>query len=340
MPKKQLKHYLLVSIPVIGLCCLSVLRADTFSDMAAGNTTAASTGGLGQTSSNVDTAAYDALTQAQASAVASNQIADDMNTKDDMQKRIAANTYAFLKAFNAYALNWLQIYTAPSSTELGSMFGQYMDNVQTNTTKQASYISSTGGSLYLLDDPARAIYKMPLPTPDISYATLLKQPGGASQASDEIKFYSKEFIKNASGLNIPHLSPASIPAGGDPNAVAAYRTFYNTISSIANYDAYILSAHAADVENNYKLSQIQTDLKNYATNNKWLAHVNEEQSIGVILRQLLLFTSQMYVISLQSLETQKQLLAAIAMTNSLVILGNGYYEGTLVDKTKPKGRPA
>lgn len=319
MKNSQLKNYALVV--AISLCCGSASYADN--------------------SQLTDTQAYDALTQAQADAVAANEEADKENKSEDFSKRVAKNTYAFLKAFNAYALNWLQIYNSPTSNELGTMFGDYVLNSQNNIKTQLTLLNS----LYKFNDPNRAIYELQPFTPDVNYATLIKQNEKDSKTGKPIavpnntKLYGMEFVKNASGLSIQHLPPSSIPGGSniDLNALTRYKNFYNIVNSVASYNAYVLSEHLADLQNNFSLTQTQMDLKNYASSNDWLKHINEEQSIGVLLRQLLLFTSQMYIISLQSLETQKELLAATSMTNTMVILGSGFYEKTLLDKVKSGG---
>lgn len=282
--------------------------------------------------------AYDLLTEAQASAVAADQAADSTHKKkpSDFLNRIADNTYAFLKAFNYYSLNWLQIYPTPSSNELDSLFGKYIDTSQTTFQDQLTFINSPN-SLYSLDNPPMYIFKSTTPGATMNFATLVKQnsknerTGEPEPVDPAIKKNAMYYVKNASGINFPHASPDTMAAGKNVRAINKYVAYYNAITSVSSYSAYLLSAHLADLQKDFKLSQIQMDLKSTASNNDWLSHVNEEQSIGVILRQLLLFTSQMYVVSLQQLETERQLLSAIAMTNSLAILANGNYEKTLYD---------
>lgn len=333
----QMKYFFLI-MATAGLSCLAISFAAPLTDAASGNLTQTSSSN-NEAKASDQSQAYTTLTEAEATAKTTDKAADETHEKKPSEylNRIADNTYAFLKAFNYYSLNWLQIYSAPSSNELDALFGKYIESSQANFTEQLSLLNG----IYSLNNPDRFIFNSPLPAPDTSYATLVKQnsknqqTGEPEKVDDKIKLDAKYFVKNASGINIPHVAPSQMVAGKNAFAVRKYVTFYNTINSISSYNAYVLNEHLADLQKDFKLSQIQMELKSYASDNKWLSHVNEEQSIGVILRQLLLFMSQMYIVSLQQLETEKQLVAAIAMTNSLVILGNGYYEKTLYeDATK------
>ncbi len=61
-----------------------------------------------------------------------------------------------------------------------------------------------------------------------------------------------------------------------------------------------------------------------------------DPNISHILREILLYTSQDLVVQSQLLKVQKQQLAAQAMTNTLLILGNQFNENTLLDKATGK----
>ncbi len=347
MIKAQIKYVLLITA-IVSIGCLAVSYADSFTDAAAGNNNPS--GGSASASGQANTQAYDLLTEAQATAQSSNSTADDTrkNSPSDYPHQIADNAYAFLKAFNYYSLNWLQIYSTPSSNDLDSLFGSYITSAHKTFKNQLALL--TGGSLivegknndttvsvpslYALDKQTLSIYATSIPSPDTNYATLVKQNAKDTPVPQDIKLNAQYFVKNASGINLYHIAPSSLQAGTNALAVRKYTTFYNALNAIASYNAYILNGHLADLQNNFKLSQTQMELQNYATDNKWLTHVNNEQSIGVILRQLLLFNSQMYVLMTESLATQKQLLASAAMTNALIIANSGFYEKTLLDATK------
>lgn len=325
MLKGQVKYYILLVASITGIAYLAISYAQ---DTPPGTKT-------------YDTAAYDALNKAQAEATGLNDpetegSADSTrkNNPSDYLHQIADNTFAFLKTFNYFALNWLQIYTVPSSVELDPLFENYGKTSNTNQLGQLSLLNE----LYSLE-LKNTVFKTDI-SADTDYATLVQNinavTGKPEPISADLKLYAKYFVKYASGLNIPHNSPYEMDPGKDTRAVKKYYSLYKTMNSIASYNAYVLSEHLVDMQTDFKLTQIQRDLKSYASDNKWVTHINEELSMGVILRQLLLFTSQMYIISLQSLETQKQLLATMAMTNSLIILSTGNYEKTLYDDATRK----
>lgn len=340
MLKAQKKYYFLLIALMMGLCSLAVSYATS-------NTSDNST------QASADSDAYVALLAAQGKAKTADDAAE--KTKDnepsnpsqmDYLHRIADSTYGLLKAFNSYSLNWLQIYTATTSTELDASLVNYAKSSDINFNNQLAILN--GGSLTIENKGGNTTEKIPSiysskkedptiyqsdysPSADLNYVTLIMQNAKDAVISPEIKDNARYFVKNASGINIYH---APTPTGGNPATAKRYNTFYNTVNAIASYNAYVLSEHLADLLNNFKLSHTQAELKTRASDKDWLDHINTEQSIGVILRQILLFNSQTYVLLADSLETQKQLLAATAMTNALIIANSGFYEQTLLTAAK------
>ena len=168
---------------------------------------------------------------------------------------------------------------------------------------------------------------------DMTYQTLLGQlylkPDPRIQAGQTVN-PAYNYIKNAAGLNIYHRPPSS-NWKGNPKDIENYQNFYATILSIQSYSAFLLSQQYADYANGGQLSKQQTTLMQQASNSDWFTQVASE-SIGVVLRQILMYNSQSYVLLTQLLQTQKQALAAQAMTNTLIVLGNQFNEVQLLNK--------
>jgi len=173
---------------------------------------------------------------------------------------------------------------------------------------------------------------------DFTYQTLLGQPyfnpDPRIQNGENVNPVFN-YIKNAAGLNIVHRTPNRNWKGSDKDK-QNYQNFYTTVSAIQTYNAYVLSQLYADASNGNQLTQQQNALMQQASNSDWFAQVASE-NIGIVLRQILMYNSQVYVLLTQLLQTQKQLLSAQAMTNTLLVLGNQFTEMQLL--TKATGTP-
>ena len=111
-----------------------------------------------------------------------------------------------------------------------------------------------------------------------------------------------------------------------------------TISAIQTYNAYLLSQVYSDYVNGTQLTQQQNSLMQQASNAAWFTQVASE-NIGLVLRQILMYNSQVYVLLSQLVQTQKQALAAQAMTNTLIVIGNEFTGSQLLlraRKQQPK----
>ncbi len=169
---------------------------------------------------------------------------------------------------------------------------------------------------------------------DFTYQTLLGTPF-MPESEDRIKAKQNpmyNYFKNVAGLNINHETPSDAwtgPAVSKDN----YRNFYTTISAIQTYNAYLLSGLYLDAQNGNRLSAIQNALLEKASNSTWFAQIGSDQ-MGVILRQLLMYSSQIFVLLTELLKTENQMLSAQAMTNTLLVMGNQFTETQLVSAAK------
>lgn len=165
---------------------------------------------------------------------------------------------------------------------------------------------------------------------NLAYSTLLGTP---PVTNGPVSAY--DYTKYAAGMSLSHLMP-SYGWRGQPSDVHLYTNYYNTIISITSFDAFVLSSIQSDLTST---SSTQANLITQATSSTWLAQVATE-ALGKVLRHILLFESQNYVLMTKLLQTERQQLTAQAMTNTLLIMSNYQNETQLVRKAQglpPKG---
>lgn len=139
------------------------------------------------------------------------------------------------------------------------------------------------------------------------------------------------YVLNASGAGINHVRPYTNPTNpkvlsnwtGAGSSRQKYQNYYNTVMAVESYNAYILGNQYLETKNGGNFTKLQTQLITQATDaQNWFAQVAGKESLGQILRQILLFDSQSYILMSQLIQTQKQLLTAQVMTNALLIATN------------------
>ncbi|MDX1900681.1 MAG: hypothetical protein SFW66_01590 [Gammaproteobacteria bacterium] len=144
------------------------------------------------------------------------------------------------------------------------------------------------------------------------------------------------YIKNMSGINIRHIAPNSNWKGSVQDKIK-YSDFYNTISAIQTFNAYIASKVYAEFTSG---TRAQMNLIEQANDSNWFATIASE-NVGYVIRQLLMYSSQQLVIQSELLKTQREVAAAQVMTNTLLIMQNGFTEQTLLRNatTSPSATP-
>lgn len=162
---------------------------------------------------------------------------------------------------------------------------------------------------------------------EISYSSLIGVPPVANKPVD---YYG--FVKNASAVNSIRPVPDSQWSGGD-DAIELYRNYYNTVTSIESFNAYIISQLATD--SILKANETRDKLISLATSSEYFAKI-ATQDLGRVLRQILLFTSQSYVVNAQLQKTLREMVAAQAMTNTMLIKLNELNEQNLANNAKGK----
>lgn len=262
----------------------------------------------------------------------------------DFLKAIADNTFA-TAYFTISNLNqWMLPDTSDTTKNLQTNFVTMTNSFTTNSAAQTKELN-TLTQAFLAPPP-------PLPTTqlderyqlfpfvnDYTFQSVLTPQNLYAKETRQSENPGFNYIKNVAGLNIKHQMPNwmwKTPFQDRKN----YLDFYTTISSIQNYNAYILSGLYVDATSSNPTSKQQNVLIQQASNSQWFSQVASEQ-IGVVLRQILIYNSQMYVLMTQLLQTQKQLLATQAMTNTLLIVGNQFTESQLLSNAsgQPIRRP-
>jgi hypothetical protein len=137
------------------------------------------------------------------------------------------------------------------------------------------------------------------------------------------------FLKNAAGLNINHVIPSNTWKGHAVDQ-AHYAIYYNTVSAVQTFNSYLMS----EVYNDFKtqLNTLQMALIFQASDPKqWFAVITNE-SIGAVLRQMLMYESQTYVLTVQMLQEQKKMLAAQTINTAMAVAAGSAGEGLLLSR--------
>ncbi|OAI49494.1 hypothetical protein AYO45_02420 [Gammaproteobacteria bacterium SCGC AG-212-F23] len=172
-----------------------------------------------------------------------------------------------------------------------------------------------------------------------NYLTLLGQPPLPVKNKDALTTEVQNYLQNISGASFL-VKPADTSWKVDNESARTYRNFYNVISSIQSYDAYILGGldKHSEVKMNVKKDNnsnqltsmdVNTYLMLQASNQDWFTQIATEP-LGYVLRQLLMYSSETYVQLSKLVAIQQQQVAAQAMANTLAIMQSTSYTGTII----------
>ncbi|MEO8963873.1 MAG: hypothetical protein ABI370_04295 [Gammaproteobacteria bacterium] len=227
--------------------------------------------------------------------------------------------------------NWIIPDTSDTTSALQSTLASYT-NTATNSMAQNTP-DKTGIQLQqqLTNDFFGSSLGDVTQANDITFLTMLGSPIYPSDPrGDGAGDIAYNFIKNASGINMTHTAPSDQWRGSKDNK-DKYTSFYNTISSIQSYNAYVLGQMYADYKNG--MTNQTSALMQQAGNSNWFSQVASE-NIGYVLRQILMYNSESFVLLAQLLQTQRQMAEAQAMTNTLIVIGNQFTENQLIAKAR------
>ncbi len=264
---------------------------------------------------------------------------------EEYLRQIAQNTNNILQKVNnlpAYLSNLAQMAlaftaadnsNATANTQLN--FTKLNNLINKNSTTQLSLQTQLNGELFKNADPIETMVPY---ANDLTYSTILGspylKPDPREKASGKNQPPAQDaainYVKNASGISLFHFMPG---IGWKGSAVDQKRYFgyYNTVMAVESFNGYILSNQYADGN---QTNTLQQTLINQASDPKnWFAQIASE-NIGYVLRQLLLYQSQVFVLLTQLVQTQKQMLNAQAMTNAVLIASNTQQEAYLAGKAQ------
>lgn len=281
--------------------------------------------------------------------------------KGDYLCRISLYTYCTLVGVSDLVVNLLQSDKSDFTSNNATNFSTLGAGLAQNTQKQmgADVQNALIGDFFqdgYSQNSANTISQsnVPLTTTltgtaignELTYQTLLGLPYFSTPESYTDPNNSKnsisvnsalKYIENASSLGITHMVPKQ-SWRGSTDAKDRYIKYFKTITAVQTYNGYILSGLYANYLNNPQnptsLTTTQLTLMQNASSGDWLTKI-ATQDIGVVLRQILLFNSQTYVLLAQLLKTQQDLLATQAMTNTLLVTGNFTTEAQLLHAANP-----
>lgn len=248
---------------------------------------------------------------------------------------IAQYTYNTLKAVNdvpfyletmsTASLDLIAPDNSQSTAELQSQLTDFTATLQQrNKNRDALQMDLTKN--ILLKDALASAYTNTYAN-ELTYLSLLGQPVVPPDPKKNIDF-AKNYVSNLAGIRAEHVIPKVTWRG---EGVRAYENYYKTVMAIESYNQYILSDLYVDYQSGNKLSELQNSLIEKASSKTWFTEVSSAY-IGIVLRQILMYESQMYILLNELLKTQKQLVYTQAMNNSLLILNNTTNEDVLVRK--------
>jgi hypothetical protein len=239
----------------------------------------------------------------------------------------------YIATMVTYALNMQKNDDSKSTQSMQSNFALTGNSIVQDASAQLAAQPAMNQDLFGPDANSTTLQN----ANDLVYSTLLGQPlynpdprnppGKPATANPPYNY-----IKNAAGMSIPHIFPR-MNWRGSATDFAKYSTYYNTIMSIESFSGYVLSNQLAELQNSNALTTAQMTLVTQASSSDWIAQI-ASQEIGKVLRQLLMFESQTYVLMTQALQIQKQLLTAQVMTNALLIANNQSNESMMLAKAQ------
>ncbi len=235
------------------------------------------------------------------------------------------------------ATSTASLFTTDNTTATSNLQGVF-------TNLANHFIQSSEGQASLMPNMANTQFINPLTQQtatsselpnanDLSYLTMLGQPFFSTDPRGKNVDPMLNYVTNASGVGLVHMFPV---AGwrGNAQAQQAYSNFFNTMMAVESFDSYIISSMYADAKNGSPFNELQKQLLQLASDpTNWFAKIASEE-IGIVLRQILMFESQSFVLLSEMLKIQKQALYAQAMGNSLLVLSNVTNEDMLVRKAQ------
>jgi hypothetical protein len=273
----------------------------------------------------------------------------------DLLAQIAANTAGiltnvnnlpnYMQSLGNYIISWMTNDTSSTTQQMQGSFANIGGAIVQDSTTQTALQAQLTATQFSPPPPASPLTPANLSAPanspnsilnslpninDLAFATMLGKP--PSPKAPNVAKSPYNYIVNASGITLPHAMPGMNWQGTLTNQIK-YRNYYNTLMSIESFNAYVLSSQYAEAQSGNALTTAQNTLVSQASSSTWIAQIATEE-LGKVLRQILMFESQSYVLLTQLVQTQKQMLAAQVMTNSILIASLQNTESLLVSNAQ------
>lgn len=204
------------------------------------------------------------------------------------------------------------------------------NNILLKQQKDAFAASQSYGGTVLTADSFISKQKKPAPilekipnVDDLSYTTAI----GLSSLIDNTTKAPDNYINAVSGANFMHFTPLV-----DPTNISQkqYKDYFKLTYSIQSFNNYVIGKYLL---RGASVSKNQSALYGKASSDSYLVSITS-QPIGYVLRDILLFQSQNYVLTSKLVELQRETLMAQVMTNALLIAANRQNESALYDKSQ------
>lgn len=255
-------------------------------------------------------------------------------------QQIANNTYNMLQIMQnsgnlaGFAVSWLQQDTGDDSVTTKAQQGLAMSGWMFTISQALIQAQQRQIVADIMDRPLSDFEgKNPLilaDVPDVNEISFSSLIGVPPVANKPVDFYG--YVKNAAAVNSVRPVPDS-SWEGDDDSKERYKNYYNTVTSIESFDAYVISQIATD--SLLKVDQNRNQLLAFATSSDFFSKIATEE-LGRVLRQILLFTSQSFVVNAELQKNLKEMVAAQAMTNTMLIKLNELNEYNLAKNAKGK----
>jgi len=256
-----------------------------------------------------------------------------------LTKIVSTNVSSILVAVNNlpnYILNLTASDTTKTTASLQQNFTQLGNFLLTSSDDKVKSALMRNLNINLVTGNVNNPNPNALPTNsnDLVYTSLLNEPLLATDPRN-VKGqppvnYQYNYLKNASGISLVHETPTGNWQGAI-QAQITYQNYYNTVVAAESFSAYILSQQYLEAN---QFNVIQRNLISQASDPKaWFAQVASE-NLGVVFRQMLMYVSQIFILLTQLTQSQRQMVTAQAMTNTLLIANNITNEGILSSKAQ------
>lgn len=246
----------------------------------------------------------------------SNSILNSINTIFTYMTQLNLLALTWMNADNSSSQNpdWSSNWTN-EKTWLESLSTSAMTNENKQYSMQTALLTNFFGAKNIQATPP-----IPPNINDLAYVSMLGQLLVSPDPRGDNVNVAMNYLTNASGLGASLTLP-SPGFRGKENARDNYTKFYNAMTAVQTYNGFVLSRLYQDSQTKQNDSDLRTKLITQSSNADWFSSVITND-LGWVLRQILLYTSQSYILMDQSVQTQKQMAATLAMTNTLLIVNN------------------